>query len=201
MNSNWILGALLIYSFVLVCLGRYAYKHTTSAGDYFHAGRQCGILNIVVYGGGFWGAIVLVSEIEASFMHGISVMWYGIGTLLMSILIAYWVIAPLRQKHVVTLSGFLGDRFGEPVRAVSGVIIGLFMPIFSIGTIVATARILSVLYSWPTWESVAFCGVVLLGYVIFGGMLSLSLTGTSDYHNDVFRINHHSGSYYLHQRL
>ena len=178
MNSNWILWALLIYSFVLVCLGRYAYKHTIAAGDYFHAGRKCGVLNIVIYGGGFWGAIILVSEIEASFMQGISVMWYGIGTLLMSILIAYWVLAPLRKKHVVTLSGFLGDRFGEPVRAVSGAIIGLFMPIFAIGTIVAPARILSVLYNWPTWESVAFCAIVLLGYVLFGGMLSLTLTGT-----------------------
>ncbi len=178
-TANWLLVAIIVYSLILLYLGRYAYlkEKAAAAEDYFHAGRRGSILNVIVYSASQSGAITLVSELESSVLHGISVIWYGIGVLCMTLLIAGWVITPLRKKQVITISGYLGDHFGEPVRAVSGAVIGLFMPLFSLATVVATAQILRVLYAVPAWETVALCSLVLLAYVLFGGMLSISLTG------------------------
>ncbi len=177
--ATWLLVAIVVYSLILVYLGRYAYlrEKKAEAEDYFHAGRRGSILNVIIYSASQSGAITLVSELEASVLHGISVVWYGVGVLVMTLLIAGLVVTPLRRKRVITLSGYLGDHFGEPVRAFAGAIIGLFMPLFSIATVVATAQILRVIYGVPAWETVALCSLVLLGYVLFGGMLSISLTG------------------------
>jgi SSS family solute:Na+ symporter len=176
MVGYWALGAMIGYTCLLIYLGQVARRKITSGESFFSGGSSFGVLYIVACVGAFWGSATFISVLEISYSKGVSAAWYGIATMIMLAVIGFILVPRYKAMGMVTFSGTLGDYYGQTVRAISSLIIGLTFPMFSIATIVGASSALTVFLDWPIWLSVIVTSLIMLGYVLLGGMYAVGIT-------------------------
>jgi len=176
MVGYWALGAMVGYTILLIYLGQVARRKIQSKESFFSGGSSFGVLYIVACVGAFWGSATFIAVLELSYTKGISAAWYGIATMVMLAMIGFVLVPRYKAMGMVTFSGTLGDYYGQTVRAISSLIIGLTFPMFSIATIVGASSALTVFLNWPIWLSVVVTSLIMLAYVLLGGMYAVGIT-------------------------
>jgi len=172
----WVIGLMIFYTLVLIWLGRVARKKITSGESFFSGGSSFSVLYIVACVSAFWGAATFISVLELAYTKGISSVWYGVATMIMLLVIGFVLVPRYKAIKMVTFSGVLGDYYGDTVKAISSLIIGLTFPMFSIATVVGASSVLTVALNWPIWLSVIVTSLIILVYVLLGGMYAVGLT-------------------------
>jgi solute:Na+ symporter, SSS family len=114
--------------------------------------------------------------LELSYLKGVSAAWYGVAETLQVLLIALFLVAPFRERGLVTISGLIGDRYGRGARAVAGAITAFAFPMWSVATALAFASAVHVSTGIPMVWSLVLTAVLLLAYLQGGGMWSIGLT-------------------------
>ncbi len=176
MIGYWVLALMVGYTALLIYLGQVSRRKITSGESYFSGGSSFGVLYIVGSVSAFWGAATFISVLETSYAVGISAAWYGVATMIMLAMIGFVLVPKYKSINMVTFSGVLGDRYGNTVRAISSLIIGLTFPMFSIATVVGASSVLTVALNWPIWLSVTVTSLIILAYVLLGGMFAVGIT-------------------------
>ncbi|HLR66896.1 sodium:solute symporter family protein [Virgibacillus alimentarius] len=176
----WFMGLALAYTCFLLFAGQIAKRRAKKASGFFIGGRNFGTLFVMVCITGLFSGSSFIAIIELSYLTGISAVWYGVAETIHILIIAFVLIGPFRKKALITISGLIGDHYGEKIRAFSGAITAFTFPMWSVATALAFASAMSVFTGMPLVGSVAITAVLLLIYLQFGGMWSIGFTQLSN---------------------
>lgn len=176
----WIVGLALAYTLLLIGVGQYA-KHRANEGanegaNFFSGGRRFNALLVGVCITGLFSGSSFISILELSYHTGISAIWYGIAESVQVLIIALLLLGPFRERLIVTISGLIGDRYGEAARALGGVITAFTFPMWSVATAIAFASALYVFTGLSLQVAVIFTALLLLLYLWGGGMWAVGFT-------------------------
>lgn len=174
----WTLGLALAYTAWLVVGGRWVVSRSSSTANFFVSGRSFSPWTVAFCITGLFSGSSYIAIVELSYRTGISAVWYGVAETVQIILIALLLVKPLRRKLVVTVTGIIGDRFGRLAQGIAALITGLTFPMYSLATAIAFASALTVISDVSLWQSIALTALVLLAFLVFGGMRSVAFSQT-----------------------
>jgi solute:Na+ symporter, SSS family len=176
----WFIGIALAYTMMLVVIGRIAKKRAVDGNSYFIGGRNFNMWFVAVCITGLFSGSAYISILELSYLKGVSAVWYGVAETVQILIIALVMVGPFRKKALVTISGLIGDHFGERVRGLAGAITGFTFPMWSVATALAFASALTVFTGIPLVWAVAVTALLLFVYLQFGGMWAIGFTQLSN---------------------
>ena len=163
-----ILLAFFIYLIILVLIGIWSSRFNKTLDDFLIAGRKLGTLPVAISAeaSDMSGWLVLALPGRA-FMLGISAIWTAIACALGTLF--NWSVVAKRLRRftgklrALTIPSFLEDRYKDDthtIRAISTVIIAVFMVAYVSAQLVASGKILSETFGW------GYHSALILGFVI-----------------------------------
>jgi solute:Na+ symporter, SSS family len=176
----WFIGIAFAYTLFLVLVGRVAKSRVSDGNGYFVGGRNFGTLFVAVCITGLFSGSSYIAILELSYTTGVSAIWYGVAETVQVLIIALVLISSFRKKALVTISGLIGDHFGNQVRGLAGAITAFTFPMWSVATALAFSSALSVVTGIPFLFSVIITALLLLFSLQFGGMWSIGFTQLSN---------------------
>ncbi len=173
-----------------VGLGVWATKKSSTASDFFVAGRSVSV---------FWNASAISGEYlsAASFMgvaglvmkFGYDALWYPVGYAAGYLLLLLFIAGPLRRFGAYTIPDFAQGRFDSPmfrkVAVVFVLCIGFF---YTMPQMKGAGLTLSLILNWPYWAGVFVVGGVITFNVVTGGMKGITLVQAMQYWAKLFAI-------------
>jgi cation/acetate symporter len=150
----------------------WAAKRTTSAADFYAAGGGItGLQNGWAIAGDYMSAASFLGMSGLISLYGIDGFMYAVGPMFSFIAILLVVAEPCRNAGKYTLGDILSFRASpKPVRAVAAVSTVTVSLFYLIAQMVGAGKLMQVLLDIPYQFSVIGVGVLMVGYVVFGGM-------------------------------
>nr|NLD40134.1 sodium:solute symporter family protein [Actinomycetales bacterium] len=182
--GTWTVGLALAYTAFLVLGPRFAVARAATRGaprpDFFTAGRTFSPVIVALCITALFSGSSFIAILEVSYRTGVSAIWYGVAEIVQILLIALLLLAPLRRRLVVTVSGMIGDRYGRLARGIAGAITAFAFPMWTVATAIAFASALHVVTGLPVWVAVIFTALLLLTYLAAGGMRSVAFAQSAN---------------------
>lgn len=174
-----------------VWLGIYATKKSTSASDFFVAGRSVSV---------FWNASAISGEYlsAASFMgiagllmkNGYDALWYPVGYAAGYLLLLLFIAGPLRRFGAYTIPDFAEGRFDSPTFRKIAVIFVLFIGFFyTMPQMKGAGLTMASILNWPYAVGIVVVGAVITFNVALGGMKGITFVQAFQYWAKVFAIS------------
>jgi len=150
----------------------WAAKRTTSAADFYAAGGGItGLQNGWAIAGDYMSAASFLGMSGLISLYGIDGFMYAVGPMFSFIAILLVVAEPCRNAGKYTLGDILSFRASpKPVRAVAAVSTVTVSLFYLIAQMVGAGKLMQVLLDIPYQFSVIGVGVLMVVYVVFGGM-------------------------------
>ncbi|MFC4386688.1 sodium:solute symporter [Gracilibacillus marinus] len=174
----WMIAIALIYTSLLIIVGKIAQKKAASGDNFFVGGRNFRWWTVAFCITGLFSGSTYISIVELSYLTGVSAIWYGIAETIQILIIALLMIKSFRKKMLVTVSGMIGDRYGRAAKGLAGAITAFAFPMWSVATAIAFASALNVFTGISLTFSIAFTALLLFIYLQAGGMWSVAFTQT-----------------------
>jgi cation/acetate symporter len=157
---------------ITLCVVIWAARQTKSAADFYTAGGGItGLQNGWAIAGDYMSAASFLGMSGLISLYGIDGFMYAVGPMFSFIAILLVIAEPCRNAGKFTLGDILSFRTApKPVRAaaaLSTVTVSLF---YLIAQMVGAGKLMQVLLDIPYRVSVIGVGVLMVGYVVFGGM-------------------------------
>ena len=159
---------LVIFFSVMILVGFYARKHTTSVGDFVLGGRSVGPwLTAFAYGTTYFSAVVFVGYAgQFGWKYGVSATWIGIGNALIGSLLA-WVVLGRRTRVMThhlkstTMPDFFGSRYNsKSLRIVASAIAFIFLIPYTASVYNGLSRLFGMAFDVPYWVCVIAMAVL-----------------------------------------
>ncbi len=171
-NRAITISMFLVIIGITLCVVIWAAKQTKSAADFYTAGGGItGLQNGWAIAGDYMSAASFLGMSGLISLYGIDGFMYAVGPMFSFIAILLVIAEPCRNAGKYTLGDILSFRTSpKPVRAVaalSTVTVSLF---YLIAQMVGAGKLMQVLLDIPYRVSVVGVGVLMVGYVVFGGM-------------------------------
>jgi SSS family solute:Na+ symporter len=168
------MAIIAIYFVMVLGIGFYLKRYTTSGEDFFLAGRE---MTAWVAGLSFvsanLGALELMGWAAASYQYGIlATHWYWVGAI-PAILFLGLVLMPfyyISKTHSVP--GYLQLRFGESTRGLSAISFAFMTVLMSGINMYAMALVMKVVLGWNIHFSIWVSSITVAVYVALGGLFS-----------------------------
>lgn len=174
---------LIVFFTVMVLVGLYARRHTSSVGDFVLGGRAVGPwLTAFAYGTTYFSAVVFVGYAgQFGWKYGLSATWIGIGNAVIGSLLA-WVILGRRTRVMThhlkstTMPDFFGSRYdSKALRIVASAIAFVFLVPYTASVYNGLSRLFGMAFDVP-YEACIVAMAVLTGiYVILGGYMATAI--------------------------
>jgi len=181
----WSAIAIGVYLSILLGIGYYSYKKTSSLSDYMIGGRGLGpMVTALSAGASDMSGWMLMGLPGAVYLTGISSIWIGIG-LTFGAYLNYLLLAPRFRVYTevandsLTVPDYLENRFKDKsnmLRLVSGIIILVFFILYISSGIVAGGKLFVDTFKLTYTMGVIVTLSVVVLYTYFGGFLAVSLT-------------------------
>lgn len=174
---------LVIFFTVMVLVGIYARKHTTSVGDFVLGGRAVGPwVTAFAYGTTYFSAVVFVGYAgQFGWKYGVSATWIGIGNAFIGSLLA-WVILGRRTRvmshHLksTTMPEYFGSRYqSKAIRIAASAIAFIFLVPYTASVYNGLSRLFGMAFDVPYWVCVIAMAVLTGVYVILGGYMATAI--------------------------
>ena len=171
--TNW--TAIIMFAvFVLATLGitKWAAARTRSASDFYTAGGGItGFQNGLAIAGDFMSAASFLGITAAVMANGYDGLIYAIGFLVGWPILTFLMAERLRNLGRFTFADVAGYRFAQkPIRmfAASGTLVVVLF--YLIAQMVGAGALIKLLFGLDYWVAVVLVGVLMMVYVLFGGM-------------------------------
>ncbi|MFZ1729100.1 MAG: cation/acetate symporter ActP [Bacteroidota bacterium] len=167
---------LIFFGFVAVTLGitYWAAKKTKTASEFYAADRSItGFQNGLALAGDYMSAASFLGIAGMVALKGYDGLIYSIGFLVGWPLVMFLIAEPLRNLGKFTFADVVAFRLKQkPVRIASSV--GSLMTIifYLIAQMVGAGALVQILFGLPYEFAVLVVGIVMMAYVLFGGMLA-----------------------------
>ncbi len=157
---------------ITLCVVVWAARQTSTAADFYAAGGGItGLQNGWAIAGDYMSAASFLGMSGLISLYGIDGFMYAVGPAFSFIVILLVIAEPCRNAGKYTLGDILSFRTSpktvRAVAALSTVTVSLF---YLIAQMVGAGKLMQVLLDIPYQTSVIGVGVLMVGYVAFGGM-------------------------------
>lgn len=183
MNIFWLIAVIVIYLGVIAYLGYRGYKETNSLSDYMVGGRNTHpFVMALSYGATFISTSAIVGFGGVASLYGMSLLWLVFLNIFLGVFIAFLLFGKRTRRMGLNMKAhtfpeFIGNRFNSKfIQWFSGLIIFIFMPIYTAAVLIGASRIMESLLHIPYVYSVAIFSVVVAAYVIMGGLKGVMYT-------------------------
>ena len=123
------------------------------------------------------GGASTIGTVQLAYESGLSAWIFTLGSGIACLLLGLFFAEALRQQGTVTVSEFLGLRFGVRFQRYSSAVTALGMFVHVVGQYLAAIAILQSIFGFSLWVSMAMTFVLLVVFVTVGGMGGASLIG------------------------
>ena len=153
-----------------------ASKRTSGTGDFYAAGRSLtGFQNGLAIAGDYLSAASFLGIAGLVALHGYDGFMYSIGWLMGYIIVLFIVAEPFRNSGNFTVADVISYRLKQrPVRTAAAVVTMAITAFYMISQLVGAGQIINLLVGIPYEISLIIVGVLMMLYVILGGMLATS---------------------------
>jgi Na+/proline symporter len=174
---------LALFFTIMILVGVYARKHTSSVGDFVLGGRSVGPwLTAFAYGTTYFSAVVFVGYAGMfGWKFGVSATWIGIGNAVIGSLLA-WVVLGRRTRvmshhlHSTTMPDFFGSRYdSKALRIVASAIAFVFLVPYTASVYNGLSRLFGMAFDVPYWVCVLAMAILTGIYVILGGYMATAI--------------------------
>jgi len=180
------LVSLALYFTVMLGIGLYAYKKSTSdVSGYMLGGRSLSpSVAALSAGASDMSGWMLMGLPGAMYISGMSSLWIAIG-LVIGAFLNYLIVAPRLRTYTeladdsITLPDFFENRFKDNsrmLRVVSSVVIVVFFTLYTSSGIVAGGKLFESSFGLNYEVGLYVTAGVVVAYTLFGGFLAVSLT-------------------------
>ncbi|MCW8834541.1 MAG: sodium/proline symporter PutP [Colwellia sp.] len=180
------LVSLALYFIVMLGIGLYAYKKSTSdVSGYMLGGRGLSpSVAALSAGASDMSGWMLMGLPGAMYLSGMSSLWIAVG-LVIGAFLNYLIVAPRLRTYTevandsITLPDFFENRFKDNsrmLRVVSSVVIVLFFTLYTSSGIVAGGKLFESSFGLHYEIGLYVTAGVVVAYTLFGGFLAVSLT-------------------------
>ena len=172
-DLNYIAITLFVL-FVLATLGitYFSNKKSKSADGFYTAGGNItGLQNGIAIAGDYMSAASFLGIVALVFTNGFDGLIYSVGFLVGWPIVLFLIAEKFRNLGKYTFADIVAYRLqSKPIRTISA-ISGLAVIIFYlIAQMVGAGELIEVLFGLPYTISVIVVGILMMGYVVFGGM-------------------------------
>lgn len=175
-----------LYFLVLVGIGLYAYKQSTSTMDeYTLGGRNIGPwVTALSAGASDMSGWMLMGLPGSMYDVGMSSLWIAIG-LTAGAYVNYIIVAPrLRiysevSENSITLPDYFENRFKDDkhlIRIIAGIVIVVFFAVYTASGMVSGGKLFENAFNFPYHWGLFITAAVVIIYTFVGGYLAVSLT-------------------------
>jgi cation/acetate symporter len=171
--TNWVAIAMFV-AFVLVTLGitRWAAMKTKTAADFYTAGGGItGFQNGLAIAGDYMSAASFLGISGLVFANGFDGLIFSIGWLVGWPVITFLMAERLRNLGKFTFADVASYRFAQtPTRTFAAVGTLVVVAFYMIAQMVGAGQLIKVLFGLEYIYAVMIVGVLMMCYVLFGGM-------------------------------
>jgi solute:Na+ symporter, SSS family len=168
------LTIVVVYFIVVLAIGVYLKKYTSTSEEFFLAGRK---MTAWIAGLSFisanLGSLETMGYAAATYQHGLVIAHaYYIGAI-PAILVLAMVMLPfyyISKTHSVP--GYLRLRYGESTRTVSSITFAVMTILMSGINMFSMAKVMQVILGWNFNYSMWISSLTVAVYVMLGGLLS-----------------------------
>ena len=184
-NSSAVMATFLIYLFLMLGIGVWAWKRTNNASDYFLGGRTLGAWPAALSAGASdMSGWLLLGLPGYAFAAGLEAFWLAGGLLFGTWL--NWLLMAKRLRvysevagNSLTLPAFFSNRFRDRsnmLQTVSAFFILLFFLFYTSSGLVAGGKLFENVFGLDYTTAVVIGTVCIISYTLFGGFLAVSWT-------------------------
>jgi solute:Na+ symporter, SSS family len=179
----YLISFTVLYLAITIYLSYLGYRHTTTVSDYMLAGRQVHpVLMSLSYGSTYISTSAIIGFGGISALYGFSLSWLAFLNIMVGVWVAFVLFGKRTRKmgkalDAHTFPELLGRRYNSRfIQGFSGLVILLFMPVYSAAILIGIARFIEVYINIPF--STALLGFLLINacYVIWGGLKGVLYT-------------------------
>jgi len=175
---------LLAFLVVMIAVGVWGMKKTSTIGDFFLGGRTLGPwMSSFAYGTTYFSAVIFIGFAgKQGWGFGFNALWIGIGNAILGAFLAWFVLGKRTRRmtqrlNVMTMPEYLEARYGSAhLKMVAAVLIFIFLLPYS----ASVFKGLGHLFESTFHVSYDFALIVLVGitgiYLILGGYFAVTLT-------------------------
>ena len=178
--------AIGLYMLLMLAIGYYSYKKSTSNSEEFLlSGRRMGpIITALSAGAADMSGWLLMGLPGAMYVTGFASSWIAIG-LTIGALLNYIVVAPRlrvyteRAQNAITIPDYFEKRFKDHsrvLRLISAIVILIFFTLYTSAGMVAGGRLFESAFGMPYMAGLISTSAVVVIYTFMGGFMAVSLT-------------------------
>lgn len=175
MNTTVVILFLLIVASTLI-ITYFAAKRTRTANEFYTAGGGLtGWQNGLAIAGDYLSAASFLGIAGSIALTGFDGFFFSIGYLVAYLVVLFIVAEPLRNLGKYTLADMINARFdAKKVRGVAALSTITIVIFYMIAQLVGAGALIQLLFNIDYWLAVLIVGVMMIIYVLFGGMTATS---------------------------
>ena len=171
--TNWIaIGMFSVFVLATLYITKWAAGRTKSASDFYTAGGGItGFQNGLAIAGDYMSAASFLGISAAVMATGYDGLIYAIGFLVGWPILTFLMAERLRNLGKFTFADVAGYRFKPgPIRAFAASGTLVVVAFYLIAQMVGAGQLIKLLFGLDYWVAVVIVGVLMMVYVLFGGM-------------------------------
>ena len=167
----------ICYLLMLVGVGIWTARKTKTTEDFMVAGRSIGIWRFTAaMAACVIGGSLTMGSATLAYNHGIAAIWLG-GVCAFSIfLLSLFLKTKLSNLRILSAAEGFGVFYGPYARVLSAVVMIIYLFMVAVVQVVAAGTIMNVMFGWSTQVSMLIGGIVVITYVVIGGMWAVTYT-------------------------
>lgn len=173
--TNWTaIGMFVVFIVATMGITKWAAKRNTSTSDYYTAGGSItGFQNGMAIAGDYMSAASFLGISALVYTSGYDGLIYSIGFLVGWPLILFIIAERLRNLGKFTFSDVASYRLGQTqIRLLSAFGSLVVVAFYLIAQMVGAGKLIQLLFGLDYMVAVVLVGVLMVVYVLFGGMLA-----------------------------
>ena len=162
------------YILVMVLVGYSLRKYMKTGEDFFLSGRSLpGWITGLAFLSANLGALEVIGMVANSAKYGIAtVHFYWVGAIPAMVFLGIFMMPFYYGSRVRTVPEYLKLRYNEATRGLNAISFAIMTVLMSGISLYAMAILFEKLLNWPFHVSIMFAAVVVLVYVVWGGLSS-----------------------------
>ncbi|MBP1561544.1 MAG: sodium/solute symporter [Oscillospiraceae bacterium] len=168
---------LAVYLLVMLGIGVYCRRKTSSVSDFVLGGRSLGgWFTAFAYGTSYFSAVVFIGYAgQFGWSYGVSAAWIGIGNAVLGSMLAWMILGKRtrimsKQLNASTMPEFFEKRYNsKSLKIVSAVIVFVFLIPYTASVYNGLSRLFAMAFNIPYSVCIIAMAVLTAAYVILGG--------------------------------
>lgn len=167
----------ICYLIVLIGVGIWVARRTKTTEDFMVAGRNIGIWKFTAaMAACVIGGSLTMGSSTLAYNFGIGAIWLGGICALSIFLLSLFLRTKLSSLRILSAAEGFGIFYGPYARVLSAVVMMIYMFMVGVVQVVAVGTIMNVMFGWSTQVSMLIGGLVVLAYIVIGGMWAVTYT-------------------------